>query len=233
MDLVLDKPGMTLAARHIQPTLPAAWVATTDPLWDEYWEKVKDQPLWGTPTDADIAEAKRLMKDAGYEDGFKDVDFMVRDNPLLNLWAPIIQDTLKRNLNIGADIRTVTRGVSFEELERGNFDMAYGLLNASLGHVGDYWVNWHATDGGFNLVGYSNPEFDAVVAAASAESDPAKLRELIFKGVDILDQDVPQSVFSTLVVTDAWWDDVKGHQTATKGVVYWEGMKNATWWLDR
>ena len=233
MHLVLDKPRMIDAAGDIQVGLPVGWVATTDPTFAEYWEQAKDQPGWRSPTDADIAEAKRLMKEAGFEDGFKDVDFMVRDSPHLNLWAPIIQDSFKRNLNIEINIRTVTRGVSFEELERGTYDMAYGLSNASLGHVGDYWVNWYTTEGGFNLYNYSNPEFDAIVAAASAESDPAKLRDLVFKGVEILDQDVPASVFSGQSVIDGWWDYLKGHQTATKGAVFWEGFKNATWWLDK
>ena len=194
---------------------------------------MKDQPGWRTPTDADIAEAKRLMEDAGYEDGLKDVDFMVRGSPNNNLWAPIIQDAFKRHLNIETNIRSTTRSVTFEEIARGNFDMTFGAMNASLGHVGDYWVNWYRTDGGFNLVGYSNPEFDVIVDAASAELDPAKLRDLIFEGVEILEQDQPGSPFNAVRVINGWWDDLKGHQTETRGPVYWEGMKNATWWLDR
>ena len=233
MDLVLDKPGMIAASLGISANSRVGWVASTDPLFDEYWAEVKDQPGWRTPTDADIAEAKRLMEDAGYEDGFKNVDFMVRDSPNNNLWAPIIQDVFKRHLNIETDIRSTTRSVTFEEIARGNFDMTFGAMNASLGHVGDYWVNWYRTDGGFNLVGYSNPEFDAIVDAASGELDPAKLRDLIFQGVEILEQDQPGSPFNAVRVTNGWWDDLKGHQTDTKGAVYWEGMKNATWWLDR
>jgi hypothetical protein len=31
----------------------------------------------------------------------------------------------------------------------------------------------------------------------------------------------------------AWWDNVKGHGTATKGANFWEGMRNEIWWLDK
>jgi ABC-type transport system substrate-binding protein len=233
IDLVLDKPAMVDVSGDIQAGKRVGWLALTDPLFDEYWAQAKDQPGWRTPTAADIVEAQALMSDAGLEGGLSGVDFMVRDLAHLNLWAPIIQDVLKRQLNIEIDIRQVTTGVYVEDLGRGTFDMTYGLLNANLGHVGDYWSNWYLTDGGFNLYGYSNPNFDAIANAAAQESDPARLRDLVFQGIAILDEDVPTSVFSSQAVLNGWWDYVKGHQMTTKGPVYWEGMKNATWWLDR
>jgi ABC-type transport system substrate-binding protein len=80
---------------------------------------------------------------------------------------------------------------------------------------------------------YSNPAFDAIVAAAARESDPVKLQALIDQGTKILDRDIPSIVFASAFIPVAWWDNVKGHGTATKGVNFWEGMRNEIWWLDK
>jgi len=74
---------------------------------------------------------------------------------------------------------------------------------------------------------------DAIVAATARESDPAKLRALIEQGIQILDRDVPSIIFSSAYIPIAWWDNVKGHGTATKGANFWEGMRDETWWLAK
>jgi ABC-type transport system substrate-binding protein len=89
------------------------------------------------------------------------------------------------------------------------------------------------TGGGYNWYGYSNPEFDALVAATARESDPAKLKELMQRGIAILDRDVPMCVIGNYLVIVAWWDNVKGHGSATKGINFWEGMRDEIWWLDK
>ena len=233
MNLVLDKPALDQVSLEFYPTVLAGWIPPADPLFDEYWAGAKDQPGWRSPTGEDIALAKSLMADAGYAEGIKDLDFMVREVvPWWVAWGPVVQDILKRQLNIESNIRMIASGPFFEDVERGNFDMTIPGLNASLGHIADYWANWYATGGGYNPYGYSNPEFDAIVQAATGEGDPAKFKELIFQGVEILDQDVPMVFFGSGGAIYAWWDHVKGHQTATKGPFNWEGHRKATTWLE-
>src|SRR2546426_10072283 len=79
----------------------------------------------------------------------------------------------------------------------------------------------------------SNPAFDAIVAATARESDPVKLKALMAQGIEILDRDIPAIVWANAVAPIAWWDNVKGHGTATKGVNFWEGMRDEIWWLDK
>ena|SRR6266446_9988525 len=81
--------------------------------------------------------------------------------------------------------------------------------------------------------GYANPAFDAIVAATAREADPVKLKALIAQGIAILDRDVPAIVWANPVNPIAWWDNVKGHGTATKGIHFWEGMRNEIWWLEK
>ena len=65
---------------------------------------------------AAIQEAKKLMAAAGYPNGLKNLDFVVRDIASFKLWAVAIQAMLKENLNIesqparGADLAVVRGG---------------------------------------------------------------------------------------------------------------------------
>ena len=83
------------------------------------------------------------------------------------------------------------------------------------------------------MIWLANPEFDALVVATARESDPAKLKELMNRGIAILDRDVPMCVIGNYLVMVAWWDNLKGHGTATKGVNFWEGMRDEIWWLAK
>jgi peptide/nickel transport system substrate-binding protein len=233
INLVLDKPALVDAVADSVGSVRAGWLLPPDPFFQEYWETVKEQPGWRSPTAEDIAEAKRLMKEAGYEQGLKGLNFMVRDIPFQLAWAPIVQDMLKRELKIESNIRQVASGVWYEEASAGRYDITIHAYGVTLPHVADYWGNSFKTDGGYNFTAYSNPEFDAIVAATAGESDPVKLRELIERGIKILDRDVPSIEFSSAYVPMAWWDNVKGHGTGTKGANFWEGMRNEIWWLDK
>jgi peptide/nickel transport system substrate-binding protein len=233
INLVLDKAALVDAVAESVGVVRAGWVLPTDPFFKEYWEKVKEQPGWRSPTAEDIAEAKRLMKEAGYEHGIKGLDFVVRDIPFQIAWAPIVQDILKRELKIESNIRQVASGVWYEEASGGRYDLTIYAFGVTLPHVADYWANWMKTQGGYNFIPYSNPEFDAIVAATARESDSVKLRELMEQGIKILDRDIPNIVFASAFIPIAWWDNVKGHGTATKGANFWEGMRNEIWWLAK
>ena len=130
-------------------------------------------------------------------------------------------------------LHQVSRGVWWEEAQRGNFDISIYGYGATIPHVADYWNAGFKTGGGYNFYGYSNPAFDAIVAATARESDPAKLKALMDRGIEILDRDIPAIAWSNPVVPIAWWDNVKGHGTATKSVNFWEGMRDEIWWLDK
>jgi ABC-type transport system substrate-binding protein len=233
VNLVLDKPALIEAVSESVGTERAGWVLPTDPFFQEYWTKAKEQPGWRSPTAEDRAEAKRLMQDAGYAQGLKGLDFVVRDIPFQIAWAPMVQDILKRELKIESTIRPVASGVWYEEASSGHYDLTIHAFGVTLPHVADYWGNSFKTDGGYNFMPYSNAEFDAIVAATARESDAAKLRALIERGIQILDRDVPSIVFSSAYIPLAWWDNVKGHGAATKGANFWEGMRNETWWLAK
>jgi peptide/nickel transport system substrate-binding protein len=233
INLVLDKAALVDAVSDSVGSVRAGWLLPPDAFFQEYWAKVQEQPGWRSPTAEDLAEAKRLMQEAGYANGLKGLDFMVRDIPFQLAWAPIVQDMLKRELKIESTIRPVASGVWWEEASRGHYDITIYAYGVTIPHVADYWANSFKTDGGYNFSFYTNPELDAIVAATARASDLGKLKVLIDQGITLLDRDIPSIVFASAYVPIAWWEDVKGHGTATKGINVWEGMRNEIWWLEK
>jgi len=191
INLVLDKAALIDAVSDSVGLVRGGWLLPTDPFFPEYWGRVKEQPGWRSPTAEDLAEAKRLLKEAGYEQGIKGLDFVVRDIPFQLAWAPMVQDVLKRELKIESTIRPVASGVWFEEASAGRYDLTIYAFGVTLSHVADYWGNWLKTGGGYNFIPYSNPDFDAIVAATARESDPVKLKALIDRGIQFLDREIP------------------------------------------
>ena len=76
------------------------------------------------PTAA-IKEARQLLAAAGYANGLKNVDFMVREVAIFKLWADAIQAMLKETLKIETNRRTVQVSVWFDEAQAGNFDLTF------------------------------------------------------------------------------------------------------------
>ena len=234
INLVLDKQALLDAIGELTLMYPQGWILRTDPLFGEYWPTVKDQPGYRTPTDADIAEAQRLMQEAGYGDGVEGLDLIVRETISFAVeWGPIVQDLLQRHLNIGTEIRLVASGVWYEEMDRGHWDLSPIAMGVVIPHVGDYWATGWKTGGGRNYNNYSNPEFDEILAQAARTSDPEEYKALVFRGAEILDEDLPFITFGNLVVGLAWWDYVHPGATATKGGNFWDGMRREIWWMDQ
>src|SRR5215467_13723549 len=231
--LVLDKAALIDATADSVAFVRAGWLVPTDPFFAEYWNKVLEQPGWRSPTAEDRAEARRLLQEAGYAQGIKGLDFVIRDVPPLIALAPMVQDILQRELKITSTLRIVASGVWFEEAGAGRYDMTLYGFGVTIPHVADYWGNWMKTGGGYNFIPYSNPEFDAIVAATAREADPVKLRALIAQGITLLDREIPCIVISSAFAVVAWWDNVKGHGTATKSIHFWEGMRDEIWWLEK
>ena len=73
-----------------------------------------------------------MLAAAGYANGLKDVDFLVRDSPSFKLWAVAIQAMLKETLNIETNMRTVQISVWFEEAQAGKFDITISAIVSTL-----------------------------------------------------------------------------------------------------
>jgi peptide/nickel transport system substrate-binding protein len=175
-----------------------------------------------------IQEARRLMQEAGYGQGIKGLDFVVRDIQTFKLWAVAIQAMLKENINIECNLRTVQTSVWFDEAAAGNFDLAISAIVSSLMDPSDYFTAWYGKGGPQNYSSWTNEQFHALAKQIERELDDTKRKAMVRKAEEILEQDPPLIPISYEQIYDAWYNRVHG-QNPSKffgiyDVVRWDNV---------
>ena len=167
-----------------------------------------------------VQEARRLMKDAGYGNGLKNLDFVVRDLPTFRLWSVAIQAMLKEHLNIETNLRVVQASVWFDEAQAGNFDLAISAIVSTLMDPSDYFTAWYGKDGPQNYSRWTNPAFHDLTSQIDRELDESKRKTLVRKAEDILEQDPPLIPVAWEQIYDAFYNKVHGQNPSTYFGIY-------------
>jgi len=167
-----------------------------------------------------VQEARKLMQAAGYGQGIRNLDFVVRDIATFKLWAVAIQAMLKEHLNIESNLRVVQTSVWFDEAQAGNFDLAISAIVSTLMDPSDIFSAWYGKDGPQNYSRWTNPAFHDIANQVERELDDNKRRMLVRKAEDILENDPPLIPVSYEQIYDAWNNKVKGQNPSTYFGIY-------------
>ena len=193
------------------------------------------------PTPEDIAEAQRLLADAGYPngEGMPVLDLLTRETPDDRIIKPLVQAMLKEHLNIDSEVRVVDASGIAEEAFAGNFDI-YGAgafatvpdpaiyIRTMLGRCGE-----DLCDG--NTSRYDSDELNALLDEMDAELDFEKRLAIADRMWDHFVREmpfVPTSAGET--VYWGYWDHLKGMMPADSD--FYAGYELHKWdnvWLDR
>jgi peptide/nickel transport system substrate-binding protein len=143
----------------------------------------------------DIAEAKKLMKEAGFENGFT-IKFSFTQDRLpgdRQVGTTIAQMLAQIGLDVQANPQPAA--VFFPARTRGEFSMSmsgWGTLTgeahytlSSLAHSNDKEKRF----GAFNVLGYKNAEMDKLIQDAAVEMDEGKRRALLEKANELVFKD--------------------------------------------
>ena len=175
-----------------------------------------------------VQEARRLMKEAGYANGLKNLDFCVRDIPTFKLWAVAIQAMLKEHLNIECNLRVVQTSVWFDEAQAGNFDLAISAIVSTLMDPSDIFSAWYGKNGPQNYSRWTNAPFHDLASQIERETDDAKRKTMVRKAEDMLENDPPLIPVAYEQIYDAWYNKVKGQNPSTffgiYDVVRWDNV---------
>jgi ABC-type transport system substrate-binding protein len=167
-----------------------------------------------------VQEARRLMKEAGYGGGIKNLDFVVRDIPTFKLWAVAIQAMLKEHINVESNLRVVQTSVWFDEAQAGNFDLAISAIVSTLMDPSDIFSAWYGKDGPQNYSRWTNPAFHDIANQVERELDDSKRRTLVRKAEDILENDPPLIPVAYEQIYDAYYNKVKGQNPSSYFGIY-------------
>ena len=231
--LAVSKQNLIAAISATQePVFLTAWMPVVAP-YAPTEDELLTRPGYRPEKDEDIAEAKRLLAEAGYPDGFGPIDLVTASDPQHSgINGPAVQEELRRSLGIESEIRLVERGLLSELYQSGDFDII--VEGAFTSNLVDPTLLWNAnlrTGASTNWSRYSNEEFDAILDQINAESDEAVRQELFDQGVAILDADPPFLLIGFCAHSAMWHNSVKG--LALEDRLFSQFGRFETVWLDQ
>ena len=145
-----------------------------------------------TVVEYDVEKAKELLKEAGYENGFK-TSIWTNDNQQRMDTAILVQQKLKA-ANIDVEVEVMEFGAYLEKSAAGEHDM-YILGWSNPTGDADYgmYALFHSSQKGNpgNRSFYDNPEVDKLLDEGRSEADPAKRFEFYNQVQEHLVEDAP------------------------------------------
>ncbi|MBI2602989.1 MAG: peptide ABC transporter substrate-binding protein [Deltaproteobacteria bacterium] len=139
-----------------------------------------------------IAEAKKLLKDAGYEDPktMPKIELLYNTNEAHKQIAIAIQQMWNKNLGVEVELFNQEWKVYLDSENKGNFNVSRA------GWVGDYpdpntFLDMFVTNGGNNKTGWSNKDYDKMIDMAAETLDQAKRFDYFQKAEDLLLTELP------------------------------------------
>jgi peptide/nickel transport system substrate-binding protein len=185
-DEILDLETNGLGERAI-----SMWGKNQYGLYEDFAEQYEYNP----------EKAKQLMADAGYPDGF---EMLLIGNTGAQA---LIQDQLKE-VGITVTVEKTNSAAIKAAVADGKFDAL--IYNISLQPIGDRFALIPNVKHSTNRAKYDNPEMMEKFAAALAENDDAKRKE-IYKEIQIeLHEEIPYLPLWYDSVTVGWCDGVSG-----------------------
>ena len=142
---------------------------------------------YGECAKGDVAEARRLLAEAGYPDGkgFPMVSYLYSEGELNEAIAVELQSMWRRELGVNVQLLRQEWKVYLRSLSSLDFDIARSSW------VGDYpdpntFLDMFVTGGGNNRTGWSDPRYDKLIAEAAAETGPQKRFAILREAEKIL-----------------------------------------------
>ena len=229
--LVLDKAVLVDVVKDVAPMMVGGFIYPFSEFATPKDELVKRLGYQTDPA-AGLKEAKALMAAAGYANGIKGLDYLVREVASFKLWSQAIQAMLKEALNIECNLRTVVESVWFDDTKSGNFDMAIGAIVSTLLDPSDYFNAWYSPGGPQNYSNWDVPKFNELVPKIDSEVDPKKRLDYIRQAEAIMEENPPLLPMSWEKINDGWYNYVKGHNPKDYFGIY-DVVRMDTMWLDK
>ncbi|MGX8700235.1 ABC transporter substrate-binding protein [Caproiciproducens sp.] len=168
-----------------------------------------------------VAEAKKLLAEAGYPDGkgFPSVEYVTNPASMNNALAEALQNMWKTELGVNVTISQQEWSVFLDTRNKANFQIARGGFGVDFNDAVSM-LDLFVTDGGNNSGKYSNPEYDKLIAQVKATDDNKVRMPLLHQAEDILMRDMvvaPTTYRTRIVLLNP---KVKGYYQSPMGFDY-------------
>lgn len=180
--------------------------------------------------EADLAKARQLLKEAGFEKGLQ-ISAIVRNETFIVNLATLVQGNLKK-AGIDLQLELIDRASHEARQNKGQFDISPTHLNYVPDPDGLYHYYFHSK-ALQNDSGYNNPEFDKLVEEGRRTFDPAKRKMTYRRALELLNRDLPHIFLGHYPVAQASRAYLKNMRTNARGDVAWSGGGASYAWIDK
>ncbi|MDR1570473.1 MAG: peptide ABC transporter substrate-binding protein [Oscillospiraceae bacterium] len=153
---------------------------------------VDGRPTFGMGPTADVEGARAALAEAGYPngEGFPTMHLSYYTNDTVKKVVEALAAMFTENLGITVEISNEDWAVYYANVIAGNYDVG------AMGWSADYlhpmtFLPLLATGDPNNVVGYSNPEYDALVEKARSINDPKEAMEVMRQAENIATAEYP------------------------------------------
>ena len=178
----------------------------------------------------DLAKARQLLKEAGYEKGFQ-LNTIVRNETFIMNIATLAQANLKK---VGIDLQLEILDRATHEARQGKnqFEVNPSHLTFVPDPDGLYNIYFHSKSA-MNFVRYDNPEYDKVVEEGRRTVDISRRKEVYRKALELLNKDIPHIFLGHYPIAQASRTYLIHMKSYARGDISWSdgGVSHA--WIDK
>ncbi|MDP2954237.1 MAG: ABC transporter substrate-binding protein, partial [Chloroflexota bacterium] len=172
-------------------------------------EELLKRPGYRKPKDQDIAEAKRLLAEAGYGK----LKFTIISRVLADYvgGAVVVKDQLTP-LGMDIEIRPLEDGAYYEKVFAKDFDASLQGSAVPLTDPDLTLPKTYSTGSTGNYSSYSNPKVDELIVKQSQTMDLAERIKLVRQIEEILMEERPMEPFYWRTYSSLWWPYLKNYE---------------------
>jgi peptide/nickel transport system substrate-binding protein len=216
LHLALDQDALSKITQQFDPTAQMADYLPP-PYGKTYDELMKEYPYAPATREKAIADAKKLMADAGHPNGIaRTFNFVVRESPQNRQLAAYAQAEWERLLGVKTRLEVVQVSAMVDRQVAGTFDIishAVCLGGADLSATIRACYGVNKTTGkksDSNFTNFKNAEFDKILNQFSVEVDAQKKVQLGRQLNQILNTEMPNTGVLHNGRAYGWHNQVKG-----------------------
>lgn len=190
MALVTDFPGSMIAGQGSLDLGVNSGVVPPYVPTGLSWKEVEKVLGIDKPMDQRLAEAKKLMKEAGYPEGFK-AELISRNVDTYVKPAEFMVEGWRKNLHVEVALKPLENPVLFPRRDVGDFDLIYEGVTGRYGGAPEETLAMFVSQAIENRGKWANAEYDRLYGQLIKETDPKKRAEISVKMQKIFLQEVP------------------------------------------
>jgi ABC-type oligopeptide transport system substrate-binding subunit len=142
--------------------------------------------------DPKVAEARKLLADAGFAGGkdFPKLEVLYNTDEYHQKIAAAVQEMWRSNLGVTVELRNMDFPVMMGTVQRGDFQIA------RQGYIGEYadplaFLELFAEDSRSNATGWTSAKYEELIAGSNDAADPSKRIELLGQAENLLVDEAP------------------------------------------